>query len=309
LVAAASLCPDLLPERSADVNWHTQNFLLRASLIDRLIAIAALDGNDVVLDLGAGRGQLTEHLARRCRRVIAVEKDPLLAMALRLRFAEYGNVIVKADDALATRLPREPYKVVANIPFDITARLIRRLTSAKYQPADAYLAVQREAAERVLGQPRETLFGLEIKPWFEPSIVHRFRRTDFSPSPRVDVVFLRLRKRGPPLISAAEAGAYRYLVSFAFTAPQPTLSRKLEPLLGRRRLMRLARELHLDRSAPPSSVALECWISLARALAADGDAQARLQLCSKVTTRRAMRRSTALRIMRPDRWPASRRHA
>jgi 23S rRNA (adenine-N6)-dimethyltransferase len=114
-----------------------------------------------------------------------------------VRFAGHGNVFVRTDDALAVRLPRVQYKVVANIPFDITARLVRRLTSATYAPSDSYLVVQREAAQRLVGS---TLLANSIKPWFEPTIMHHFKRTDFAPPPRVEVVFLRLRKCGPPLV-------------------------------------------------------------------------------------------------------------
>jgi 23S rRNA (adenine-N6)-dimethyltransferase len=287
------------------VAWQTQNYLYRSSKVDRVVRAADIRTDDVVLDLGAGHGELTAHLAGRCRRVIAVELDPRLAARLRLRFAGAPNVSVREDDALATRLPREPYKVVANIPFGITARLIRRLTSAKYPPADAYLAVQREAAERVLGWPSETLFGMLTKPWFEASIMHRFRRTDFRPIPRVDVVFLRLRKRGPPLVSAAEADFYRNLVTFSFMAAKPTVEAALAPLVGHRRL----RLLGLAPHATPSNVPVETWIALTRALSPSREIRCGLQLGSNVTTRRAMRRSAVLRIMRPARWPPSRRHA
>src|SRR5205085_10504107 len=144
------------------------------------------NADDLVLDLGAGRGSLTAALARRCGRVVAVENDPGLAAALRRRFADQSNVVVREDDVTRMRLPRQPYKVVANLPFDGTARLLSRLTSATYAPIDSYLAVQREAAARLL---EGSLFGLLRRPWFEASIVYRFRRLDFAPPPRVDVVF------------------------------------------------------------------------------------------------------------------------
>jgi 23S rRNA (adenine-N6)-dimethyltransferase len=281
------------------VAWQTQNYLYRSALTQALVRAASIRSDDVVLDLGAGHGELTEHLARHCRRVIAIESDPHLAKRLELRFSASPNVTVREDDALATRLPREPYKVVSNIPFDITSQLIRRLTSAKYPPLDAYLAVQREAAERVFGWPTETLFGQLIKPWFEPSIVHRFRRTDFRPIPRVDVVFLRLRKRGPPLVPAADAEFYRALVTLGFCSSKPTLRAALAPLVGHRRV----RQLGLESDATPTQLSLERWIDLYRILRQHRDLEETIYaLASNVTTRRAMRRRSAvLRIMRPAR--------
>jgi 23S rRNA (adenine-N6)-dimethyltransferase len=279
--------------------WQTQNFLARPTLIDQLIRIANITDHDVVLDLGAGHGEITARLARHCRRVVAIEKDPDLARGLELRFAQHANVHVRLDDALATRLPREPFKVVANIPFDISARLIRRLTSATYAPADAYLAVQREAAERVIGRPRATLLGALIRPWFEPSIVYRFRRTDFRPMPRVDVVFLRLQKRGPPLISPTESAFYRSLVTYCFCAPTRHLQATLEPLVGYRRFMHLARDLRLEPAVTPSRVPVAAWLGLSGALAGCPEVRARLSASPRSPRRGAGWRPRAAEAARP----------
>ncbi len=89
----------------------------------------------------------------------------------------------------------------ASIPFNITTAIVTRLTTASCPPDDTYLVVQREAANKFLGKPRESLYAVLLKPWFELDIVHLFRRSDFVPTPHVDVVMLRLRKRGPFIVS------------------------------------------------------------------------------------------------------------
>lgn len=271
--------------------WHTQNFLRHPSRVQRLVDLTMVHPDDVVLDLGAGSGQITRHLAERCSRVIAVEKDPLLAASLRAQFAERANVIVRHADALSVRLPREAYKVVANIPFDITTRLIRRLTSATYPPDEAYLAIQAEAAQRVLGQPAGTLLSALIGPFFEASIVHRFRRHDFNPPPRVDVVFLRLHKRGPPLVPRHMASLYRDLVTACFRSPKPTLRATLVPLLGYRRVQHLA----VPVDATPSSLRVGDWLRLFRAVSADVEVRARLRGFSNLANDR---RRGAVRLAR-----------
>jgi 23S rRNA (adenine-N6)-dimethyltransferase len=279
--------------------WHTQNFLRHPTRIERLLDLTSISADDLVLDLGAGHGELTVPLAKRCRMVVAVEKDPLLAASLQRRFAEQRKVLVREADALAVRLPRQPYKVVANIPFDITARLVRRLMSATYPPQDSYLVVQREAATRVLGVPRQTLFANLLRPWFEPSVVHRFQRTDFAPPPRVDVVFLRLRKRGPPLVD--DARSYAQLLTGCFGAPH--MQAVLAPLIGRRCSGRIARELGFDRRAPASTLCFEQWLELWRRLRNDYPGG------SKVTTSWPILRPAGRTIKRPARRPPSRRQA
>ncbi len=271
--------------------WHTQNFLRHPSRIERLLDLTNLQPHDLVLDLGAGRGELTTHLARRCRGVVAVEKDPLLVAGLRLRFADASNVSVREADALAVRLPREPYKVIANIPFDITTRLVRRLTSAAYAPLDSYLAIQAEAAARVLGQPRASLFSALVKPWFDARIVHRFQRYDFAPPPRVEVVFLRLHKRGPPLVAEGDAMFYRDLLTYCFSSARPTLKATLAPLVGARRFQHLG----LAPAATPASLQLSDWLAIVQALSGDEFLRKRVHSYAMLDTSRYRAQFSATR--------------
>jgi 23S rRNA (adenine-N6)-dimethyltransferase len=265
-----------MAQRLTSPAWQTQNFLHKRALVDRLLNLAAIGPEDLVLDLGAGGGIITERLAQRCRRVIAVENDPGLAAGLRRRFAAHNNVIVCEDDVLRMRLPRQTYTVFANVPFDGTARLLGRLTSATYAPEASYLVVQREAAARILGWPRETLFSLLRKPWFEAEVIHRFQRTDFIPRPRVDVVFLRLRKRGPPLVANAHAAFFRDFLTACFVSPDRSAADTLHRLLGRQRSVRLQRASELPLAAPPSAVPFRIWLELFGAVAHDEALQRRL---------------------------------
>jgi 23S rRNA (adenine-N6)-dimethyltransferase len=263
---------DHAPER---VVTHTQNFLVSRQLVERLVERAEIGRDDLVLEIGPGRGIITEALAQRAQRVVAVEKDAALATRLARRFVGNPNVTIQAADFFDVPLPREPFTVFASLPFNATSEIISRLLAAPCPPEDMYLVVQREAAERFSGRPRESLVAVLLKPWFEPSIVHRFRRHDFSPAPRVDVVMLRLRKRGPPLVDSADARLFRDFVSYGFTAWRPSLASSLESLVGRPRARQLAQEVGLPLDAPPSLVHFELWLRLYQALK-DGD-RARLR--------------------------------
>ena len=248
--------------RPTSTLWRTQNFLRRTTPIERLIARSGLDPSDVVYDIGAGAGVLTALLARRVGRVIAIEKDEALVRQLRLRFADRPNVTVRHADFMEYRLPRAPYKVVANPPFDITAAIVTKLTSAVMPPDDVLLALQAEAAERYCGSPRETLASLLLAPFFEATIVHRFRRDDFVPAPGVDVVMLRLRKRGPPLVGDQHRRLYRDFVVSGFTAWRPSIGTALERRLGAHVAHRLLAAVPLDRDRRPSDVPFAIWLRL-----------------------------------------------
>jgi 23S rRNA (adenine-N6)-dimethyltransferase len=248
-----------LPRRSIA---YSQNFLKSPCLIATLLDQSGIGSHDVVYEIGPGKGIITGQLAQRCHRVIAIEKDAMLAEQLRRQFAHLSNLTIIEDDFLHVQLPGRPYKVFANIPFNITTAIVTKLTTAPNAPEDMFLVMQREAAYKFLGMPHESLYAVLLKPWFVGNIVHIFRREDFTPDPRVDVVMLRLRKRGPPLIRRADKQLYRDFVVYSFTAWRPTLVNILKDIFTPRQLKHLSRATGFDSSAPPSAVTFEQWLQL-----------------------------------------------
>lgn len=248
--------------RSRSTLWRTQNFLRDPNLVERLVRRADIGSADVVYDLGAGTGVITEALARRGARVIAIERDSRLSSRLRRRVAGRPNVEVRNADILGHPLPRSEHVVFANPPFDLTSAIIRKLTAATVPPRDAYLVLQREAADRYLGEPRQTLAALLIAPWFAVRVIHRFARSDFLPAPAVDVVMVRLHKRGPPLIAPRHAQLYRDFVTASFATRRRDIGSSLTHILGARVSRRLLATSQIDAHALPSEVGRGAWLRL-----------------------------------------------
>jgi len=241
-----------------------QNFLTSRRLVAMLLDRADIGPHDTVYDIGAGTGVITEQLACRCRRVVAIEKDERLTGLLCRAYAGAPHVTVRHADILRVSLPDTPYKVFANIPFNVTTDIVTKLLSAPNPPEDCYLVVQREAAAKFAGTPRESLYAALMKPWFAPSIVYHFRRADFAPPPSVEVVMLRLRKRGPPLVVHADAWLYRDFVTYCFAAWRPSLRDTLKGLFSPRQLRYMQHTLALDLDATPTAVPFEQWLALFR---------------------------------------------
>lgn len=258
--------------------FYAQHFLKDFCLVASLIDRSTIGPDDVVYEIGPGKGIITEQLVLRCKQVIAIEKDPRLATLLIQQFADRPHVTIHEGDFLSYRLPHRPYKVFANIPFNITKAIVTRLTTAENPPEDAYLIMQQEAALMFLGQPHESLYTVLLKPWFEGEIVHHFRRGDFVPAPRVDVVLLRLRKRGPPLISHADKQCFRDFVVYVFTAWRPTVGDILKDIFTGRQLKHLRRESGIDLSATPTMISSEQWFHMFAYLKEVGNERAMLAI-------------------------------
>ncbi len=189
----------------------SQNFLTSYRLIERLIKKAGLTARDTVVEIGAGKGHITKALSNSCKTVIAYEIDRKLYEYLKPQLAE--NVRLYRADFLKCPLPKTPYKVFANIPFSGTTEILRKLTSAEPLPDGIWLVMEKGAAKRFCGIPKENLNALLIKPFFETRIIHHFNREDFHPAPRVDTILLELQRKETPDILPSQKRAFSAFLS------------------------------------------------------------------------------------------------
>ncbi len=243
---------------------HSQNFLRDPKLVMELIKKSSLNKEDTVIDIGAGKGIITELLAKSVKSVIAIEPDVKLYGYLQDKFKEYSNVHIQKIDFLKSDLPKEQYKVFSNIPFNITAEVIKKLLGAQNSPQDSYLIVQEEAAHKYAGKPyaRETLFSILHKPWFGFSVVYKFKRNDFTPIPQVNSVLLRIEKLKKPLIGQPVAALFKDFVAFGFTSVRPNLKKGYKNVFGHIQFLKLADEFNFSPDAKPTDLNFEQWLGI-----------------------------------------------
>jgi 23S rRNA (adenine-N6)-dimethyltransferase len=240
-----------------------QNFLKDKRVARRIVAECGVGKDDLVLELGAGGGMLTRQLARVAREVVAVEYDPLWATRLEERFFGDGNVRVVRGDALAVRLPDEPFLAVANIPFNITASILHRLLddpTAALQ--SAHLLVQKPVALKHSRSTPTTLKTLNWSPWYKFSAGLELPAGAFDPKPRVDACLMVAAKRGPPLVDPHDRHLFRALVRQAFEGHGNSVGKTLRPFFTRTQLRRLARDNGFTLLCPPSMLTVHQWARL-----------------------------------------------
>jgi len=179
-----------------------QNFLKNKNIAGKIVEAASVNENDVVLEVGPGKGRLTEILAQKAKYVIAVEKDKKLADFLMDKFSAKGESafggkgqknleIVHKDilnfDLKAYKLKPKSYKIVANIPYYITSRFLRQFLESKNQPSLMALMVQKEVALRIVaGNNKESLLSIGVKAYGKPRIVANVSAGNFFPKPKVN---------------------------------------------------------------------------------------------------------------------------
>jgi len=244
----------------ARVPTRGRHALRSRAFADDLVRCARVEPDDLVVDLGAGRGIITAALRDAGARVVAVELDDDLTVALRDRFAE---VRVIHGDATRVALPREPFAVVANLPFASGTAILRRLLDDPAVPVRRVDAiVEWGLAEKRARMWPSTQLSCYWGAWHELSVARRIPRSAFAPPPSVDAAVFRAVRRPQPLVPPGEAAAYLALLRLGFSSDAPLRRR-----LPRGVVHRLAHELGFAPDAAARDLDALQWAALHRALA------------------------------------------
>ena len=180
-----------------------QNFLVNNGVVQKILSAAEVTSDDIVIEIGPGKGVLTEELGGKANRVIAIEKDHRLISDLKNTFREFSNVEIIESDVLKFSpysilhipysITHNPYKVVANIPYYITSHLLKTIFESWPIPKLIVLMVQKEVAQRIMARPpRMNLLALSVQFYAEPKIISYVSRGSFRPMPKVDSAIIRL---------------------------------------------------------------------------------------------------------------------
>ncbi|MDN5941232.1 MAG: 16S rRNA (adenine(1518)-N(6)/adenine(1519)-N(6))-dimethyltransferase RsmA [Nitrospira sp.] len=249
-----------------------QNFLIDPNIVRKIVALAELSHNDHVLEIGPGRGILTEALCRAAGRVTAIEVDSRLYAYLKTKQAELPNVELVCNDALA--YPVENLSmgtvVVANLPYYISTPLLFRLLDQRGRFPRMVLMLQDEVADRLVAKPGGTDYGvLSVMAQYAANITKAFRVSPqcFRPRPEVASAVALLRMNERARLSQQKEIAFRALVKAAFAHRRKTLVNSLrdegyEP----HAVTETAQRLDIAPTRRAETLSVEDFLRLARAL-------------------------------------------
>ena len=235
LVKTREICRllDIKPARSKG-----QNFLINEKIYDDIIAAADLQPTDTVLEIGPGLGFLTAKLARQVKKVIAVELDDKLADYLQMGVGsqDIENVEIVNEDILRFRadsyLRGQDYKIVANLPYNITSIFLRQFLTAEYKPRYLTLMLQKEVAERIAALPPEmSVLAISVQYYADPKIIRTVKAGNFWPEPEVDSAIIKLMVKDSFFPTAAgqreKDKRFFRLVKIGFSAKRKMLKNNL----------------------------------------------------------------------------------
>ncbi|HJX37684.1 MAG TPA: 16S rRNA (adenine(1518)-N(6)/adenine(1519)-N(6))-dimethyltransferase RsmA [Anaerolineae bacterium] len=249
-----------------------QNFLVSERLRESIIEAAALTKDDVVLEVGAGLGTLTYRLAQECRRVFAIELDQRLIPLLHQTLLPFDNVDIVQGDILNLRpgeLVSSPYKVVGNLPYNITSAVLRHFLEADTKPSLLVVTVQREVAERIVAGPGDmSLLAVSVQFYSRARIVARAPSGAFYPSPRVRSAVVRLDVHPEPQVEVDDTDRFFDVVRAGFAQRRKQLRNSLSQGLGLAvdEVVEALRRAGIDERQRPQELTIEQWAQVSREL-------------------------------------------
>ena len=255
----------MIPNKSLGQHW-----LRDRDVLSHIADCAELTRNDTVLEIGPGLGTLTSELLRRSGKVVAVEFDSELARKLPAQFPG-TNLEVIQSDILKFNLDDLPtgYKVVANIPYYITSKIVQILMTAANKPSIAVLLVQKEVAERLAAKPGDmNILAISAQIFADVTLGDVVPAELFTPPPKVDsqVVILRTRPTSFFVDNKIKETDFFYVVKAGFSAKRKMLRSSLSGGLkmSKNEIEAILSQANINPSVRAETLDLDAWVRLTR---------------------------------------------
>lgn len=264
-----------------------QNFLKSKKIVDTIIDVSDISKSDTVLEIGPGKGVLTESLLLKAGRVVAIEKDIRMIPVLAEKFKEEiesGKLVLVCDDIIGINLnnilsPIDPkalgpidfknrnYKLIANIPYYITGQIIEQFLSGDTQPCLMTLLVQKEVALRIVAKDKkESILSLSVKVFGEPKYIKTVPSRFFSPEPKVDSAVISIKNISKDNLKEIKEEDFFKIIKLAFGKKRKMAIKNLSEEYKREEIERIFNEIGESLLSRAEDIGLRSWIEIVKKL-------------------------------------------
>jgi len=257
-----------------------QNFLTSKTVVRDIIGAAELSIQDTVLEIGPGKGFLTEDLLKKAGRVIVVEKDDRLIEFLEGKFLKeikekklvliHGDILSLINDNSLFSVLRDnkphnsEYKIVANIPYYITGQILRLFLESDTQPEKMVLMVQKEVAKRIVARDeKESILSISVKAYGFSKLIKKVPARYFSPKPKVDSAILLIKDISKDLFkNKMEEKKLFELVTSGFSQKRKKLINNLSANYGKQKMEELFGACNIEPNIRAENLSVDNWVCL-----------------------------------------------
>lgn len=241
-------------------NYLGQHLMHNKKLLNEIVNEAKVSSTDLVLELGAGKGALTEILSAKVKKVIAVEYDKKFIGHLKEKLGDRNNTKILQQDILKISLPKEPFVVVSNIPYAITTPIMKMLLNnpnSHFQRG--VIVMEKGAAKRFTANFVKDPYVIAWRMWFHINFVKGISRKNFSPPPRVDSAMVKIERKTNPIVPYSAYSTFWGLVEHVLKNPQLPLDFALRGIFTVPQIHRIKRNLRMKNEIPVGALSEQQW--------------------------------------------------
>jgi len=240
----------------------SQNFIKSPQLVSQLISYSDLNSGETIVEIGPGKGIITQKLLDLGCQVVAIEKDSHLISSLQHQFSSNHNFSLINQDFLNYSLPKTPFKIFSNIPFSITASIITKFLKSTNKPTQMYLILQQEAANKFcLSSNFNNQDAILLAPFYSIEILGDIDRTAFTPKPQVDIVFTKFALKSKPEINQTNYQQFRDFVIFGFNQWKPNIFEVYKKTFSYEQFKKINHQLKINY-LKPTQLNYSQWLGL-----------------------------------------------
>lgn len=240
---------------------YGQNFLINPEPVEKMLEAGEVAGDDVVVEVGPGFGVLTLALAEHAKKVVSFEIEKKLSQYWEDQKSVWKNVEIVWGNVLNQDINLGKYKVIANLPYQITSNVIRKFLEAENKPDCMVLMVQKEVAERICASPGDmSVLAISVQCYGEPEIIMNVPKADFWPVPGVDSAILKISH-----IKQENTGEdFFNIIKAGFANRRKILIKNLSAVADKKKLTAIFQELGINDKARAQELSVEQWRNLAK---------------------------------------------
>lgn len=248
---------------------YGQNFLIDDIILEDIVDAAEVTPADQILEIGPGIGNLTRRLCERAGFVLSIEKDPKFLPILKAIKKDCKNFRFEIADALKFNFQEilaADYKVVANIPYYITGKILQMLMTAAHKPTTITMLMQKEVAEQVAAEPGDlSILAISVQLYGNPEIVHIVPARSFYPAPKVDSALLKIEVAKKPKYKINDGKHFFGIIKACFSSKRKQLHNTLvnNLHLEKTQALDILAKLKINPAARPQELSLDDWVKLA----------------------------------------------
>ena len=250
-----------------------QNFLRDEEILKKIISVSNINTDDFILEVGPGEGVLTEKLVKQAKKVLAIEIDKELIDCLQKKFTGKKNIeLIQADilkinlpEIIQKKIPEYKYKLIANIPYYITSKIIRLFLETTHRPTEMILMVQKEVAERIIAKPGQlNILALSVQYYATPELLFIVPKKAFFPVPEVDSAIIKISLNKTAKTEKEATSKFFRTIRAGFSAKRKTLANNLSASfkITKTEALEKLKKIEINPNARAQELSLAEWKKL-----------------------------------------------